>query len=306
MTLDQLVTLQTVSAMKSFRRAAEILHLTQPAVSKQIRALELELGERLFERGRTATLTAAGRALLRHAEHLSQILRIAKDEIADLRELRRGHLSIGASHSVATYVLPDLIETYRLRYPQVTLSVEAGWSPQILGHVVSHDLDLGLVVLVTPRPNDIAQLTSTALATTEIVFVASPKDPLAKKREVTFEDFRRVPLILNQDGCLYRHYLESCFSQRGAAMNIAVEVIGLELQKKLTQLGLGVALLPKPFVAQELREKSLKTFTVKGIQLRSYSCLVYRRDKYIHGAMREFLKLLQEVFPKAELAPPGP
>lgn len=305
MTLDQLVTLQAVSSVKSFRRAAETLHLTQPAVSKQIRALELELGERLFERGRTARLTAAGRTLLKHAEHLSQIVRIAKDEIADLGELRRGHLSIGASHSVATYVLPDLIETYRLRYPQVTLSVEAGWSPQILDHVVSHDLDLGLVVLVTPKPNDTLQLTSNALAPTEIVFVASPKDPLVNKREVTFEDFRQVPLILNQDGCLYRHYLESRFAERGFAMNIAVEVIGLELQKKLTQLGLGIALLPKPFVAKELREKSLKTFTVKGIQLRSYSCLVYRRDKYIHRAMREFLKLLQEGFPKVKLTFPA-
>jgi DNA-binding transcriptional LysR family regulator len=305
MTLDQLVTLQAVSSVKSFRRAAETLHLTQPAVSKQIRALELELGERLFERGRTARPTAAGRTLLKHAERLSQIVRIAKDEIADLRELRRGHLSIGASHSIATYVLPDLIETYRLRYPQVTLSVEAGWSPQILSHVMSHDLDLGLVVLVTPEPNDASQLTSTALATTEIVFVASAKEPLVKKREVSFEEFRGAPLILNQEGCLYRHFLEGCFAERGLAINIAVEVIGLELQKKLTQLGLGVALLPKPFVAKELREKSLKTFTVKGLQLRSYSCLVYRKDKYLHGAMREFLKLLQEVFPKGNLTFPG-
>lgn len=300
MTLDQLVTLQAVSSAKSFRRAAETLHLTQPAVSKQIRALEIELGERLFERGRTARLTAAGKTLLKHAERLSQIVRIARDEIADLRELRRGHLSIGASHSIATYALPDLIETYRLRYPQVTLSVEAGWSPQILSHVVSHELDLGLVVLVTPKPNDTSQLTSNALATTEIVFVTSPKNPLVKKGQVTFEEFREVPLILNQDGCIYRHHLESHFAQRGFKMNTAVEVIGLELQKKLTQLGLGIALLPKPFVAKELKEKSLKTFTVKGLQLRSYSCLVYRRDKYIHEAMKVFLSLLQEAFDPAK------
>lgn len=304
MTLDQLVTLQTVSNVKSFRRAAEARHLTQPAVSKQIRALELELGERLFERGRTAQLTAAGRTLLKHAEHLSQIVRIARDEIADLRELRRGHLSIGASHTVATHLLPDLIETYRLRYPQVTLSVETGWSPEILSRVVSHDLDLGLVVLVTPKPNDIPQLACTAFDTTETVFVASPKEPLVKKRQLTFEEFRKVPLILNHDGCLYRRYLEGRFAERGLAMNIAVEVIGFELEKKLTQLGLGVSLLSKLLVAKELREKSLKTFTVKGLQLRSYSCVVYRRDKYIHGAMREFLKLLQEVFPKVKLTFP--
>ena len=83
-------------------------------------------------------------------------------------------------------------------------------------------------------------------------------------------------------------------------MNIAVEAIGIELQKRLTQLGLGVSLLSKPLVARELRERSLTTFTVKGLQLRSYSCLVYRRDKYIHGAMGGFLSLLRETFGPAK------
>lgn len=305
MTLDQLVTLQTVSSAKSFRRAAEQLHLTQPAVSKQIRALELELGERLFERGRTARLTAAGTTLLKHAEHLSKIVRIARDEIADLRELRSGHLSIGASHTVATHLLPDLIETYRLEYPQVALSVETGWSPEIISRVAAHDLDLGLVVLVTPKPDDAPHLACTPVDSTETVFVASAKDSLVKKRQLTFEEFTKLPLILNHEGCLYRRYLESRFAERGAAMNIAVEVLGFELEKKLTQLGLGVSLLSRLLVAKELREKSLKTFTVKGLYLRSYSCVVYRHDKYIHGAMRGFLKLLQEVFRKAKLAFPG-
>lgn len=306
MTLDQLVTLQTVSGTKSFRRAAETLHITQPAVSKQIRALELELGERLFERGRSATLTLAGRTLLKHVENLSRLLQTAREEIADLRELRRGHLSIGASHTIGAHLLPELVETYRLRYPQVSLSVETGWAPEILGRVVSHELDLGLVVLVTPGPENAPQLASAVLDTTETVFVASPKDPLVKKRHLTFEEFSKLPLILNHTGCLYRRYLESRFAEKGVAMNIAVDVIGFELEKKLTQLGLGVSLLAKLLVAKELKEKSLKTFTVEGLQLRSYSCLVYRRDKYIHGAAREFFKLLQEVFPKAKLTLPGP
>src|SRR5947207_5009853 len=124
MTLDQLVTLQSVAAMKSFRRAAAALHLTQPAVSKQIRALEDELGERLFERGRTARLTVAGATLLKHAERLSAIVRVARDEIADLRELKTGRLSIGASHTVAGHQLPQILEAYRLKYPQVALPVE--------------------------------------------------------------------------------------------------------------------------------------------------------------------------------------
>src|SRR5215470_6237759 len=176
MTLDQLLTVQTISTLKSFRRAAESLHLSQPAVSKQIRALETELGERLFERGRTAQLTLAGATLLKHANQLSQIVRVARDEVADLKELRTGRLSIGASHTSAAHLLPGLIEAYRKKYPQVSLSVDTGWSPVVLDRVRSHDVDLGLVVLTSPKPDESSQLACFALDTAETVFVASSRD----------------------------------------------------------------------------------------------------------------------------------
>jgi LysR family transcriptional regulator, transcriptional activator of the cysJI operon len=300
MTLDQLLTVQTISTLKSFRRAAQSLHLSQPAVSKQIRALETELGERLFERGgRTARLTVAGATLLKHANRLSQIVRVARDEVADLKELRTGRLSIGASHTSAAHLLPGLIEAYRKKYPQVSVSVETGWSPVVLDRVASHDVDLGLVVLTSPKPEDSSQLACFALDTAETVFVASSGDARVKKAELTFEEFAKLPLILNHEGCLYRRYLAGRFAERGVPMNVAVEVLSFELEKKLAQLGLGVSLLSKLLVAKELKEKSLKTFKVKGLRLRSYSCLVYRRDKYLHGAMREFLKILQKNFPGA-------
>jgi len=301
MTLDQLVTLQTVSAMKSFRRAAAALHLTQPAVSKQIRALEDELGERLFERGRTAQLTLAGATLLKHADRLSEIVRVARDEVADLKALKTGRLALGASHTVAGHLLPRMLETYRLEYPQVAVTVETGWGHEVLGRVASHDLDLGLVVLTSPQPSDAAQWRCFALDSAETAFVAAPNDPRVKKSALTFEEFSKLPLILNHEGCLYRRYLTQRFAERGAPMNVAVEVIGFDIEKKLTQLGLGVSLMSKLIVAKELKEKSLKTFKVKGLQLQSYSCVVYRRDKYIHAAMRAFLRLLQESYPKAGL-----
>jgi DNA-binding transcriptional LysR family regulator len=238
---------------------------------------------------------------LKHADRLSQIVRVARDEIADLKELRTGHLAIGASHTVASHLLPGVIEAYRLRYPQVSLTVETGWSPEVLGRIGSHDLDLGLVMLTSPKPNGDSKLTCFALDTAETVFVASPKDPRVKKEELTFEEFSKLPLILNHEGCLYRRYLAGRFAERGVPMNVAVQAVGFELEKKLTQLGLGVSLLSRLLVAKELKEKSLKTFKVKGLQLKSYSCLVYRRDKYLHGAMQEFLELLQKTFPKARL-----
>ena len=300
MTLDQLRTFQAVATVRSFRGAADVLHITQPAISKQIQALEAELDERLFERGRSAQLTSAGTALLKHVEHLARILAVAKEEITDLRELRAGHLSIGAAHSVATYVLPGLIEAYRARYPKVNLSIDSGWSVEITGRVMTYELDFGLLLLLSPKLQGFQQLTVVPLETTDLVFVTAPNDHLARRKETTWNELKEAPWILNQHGCVYRSYIERRLKERGQALKVEVEVMGLELQKKLTELGLGVSLLPKNFVSRELRQGSLKVLNVEGTKLRVYSCLVLRKDKYIHGAMKGFLRLLQETFQPAK------
>jgi DNA-binding transcriptional LysR family regulator len=296
MTLDQLRTFQAVATVRSFRGAADVLHITQPAISKQIQALEAELDERLFERGRSAQLTSAGTALLKHVEHLSRILTVAKEEITDLRELRAGHLSIGTTHSVATYALPGLIEAYRARYPKVNLSIDSDWSLEIASHVMTYDLDFGLLVLLSPKLQGFQQLTFVPLETTDLVFVTAPNDRLAGRKKTTWDELKEAPWILNHDGCVYRSYIERRLKERGQALKVEVEVMGLELQKKLTELGLGISLLPRNLVTTELRQGSLKALNVEGKKLQGYSCLVLRKDKYIHGAMKGFLRLLQETF----------
>ena len=299
MTLDQLRTFQTVAAAKSFRRAAELLHLTQPAISKQIQALEAELDQRLFERGRNSKLTEAGTTLLKHVSDVSRILKAAKEEIADLREFRGGHLAIGAAHSIATYVLPNLIDTYRAKYPKVNLSIEAGWSLEIIRRLAAYELDVGLLVLVDPKLEGFPQLTFTPLTTTDLVFVTSANDPLTKRKKITWDDLAEARWILNQEGCQYRSYIKRRFEERGQPMRIEVEVIGLELQKQLSQLGLGVALLPRPFVTTEIQRGSLKKLNIIGTKIQTHSCLVFRSDKYINGPMKSFLKLLENSFAPA-------
>lgn len=132
MKLDQLMTFHTVCSVRSFRRAAEMLHLTQPVVSKQIGALESELGERLLERGRNLVVTPAGNTLLKYAETLSVTLRNAQNEIADLKEMNRGHVVIGVSHTLATNLLPNLIEKFRKAYPNISVSIDTGWAPALV------------------------------------------------------------------------------------------------------------------------------------------------------------------------------
>jgi len=233
---------------------------------------------------------------LKHAEHLSRILTVAKQEITDLKELRAGHLSIGAAHSIANYVLPGLIEAYRAGYPKVDLSIHSAWSVEITGRIMTYDLDLGLLRLLSPKPQGLQQLTLVPLETTDLVFVTSPNNRLVGRKKITWADLKEAPWILNHNGCVYRSHIESRLKERGQALKVGVEVMGLELQKKLTQLGLGVSLLPRNLVTTELRQGSLKALNVEGTKLRVYSCLAFRKDKYIHGAMKGFLRLLQETF----------
>lgn len=299
MTLDQLKTFQMVAAERSFGRAAELLHLTQPAISKQIQALETELDQRLFERGRKVQITAAGMTLLRHVEQLGHILRAAHDEMADLRELRSGYLRIGAAHSIATYVLPNLIEAYRSRHPKVNLAIESAWSAELTARVLKHDLDFALLVQISPDLDGATSLKAVPLAAMELVFVVSADLALAKKKNLAWDDLDNAPLILNQEGCVYRRYIEQRLKERGKTMKVEVEVIGLELQKKLTQLGLGVSLLPKNFVAAEISSGALRPLRLKETRLQSHHYLVFRRDKYIAGPMKAFLRLLGENFAPA-------
>jgi len=298
--LDQLVTFRTVARLGSFRRAAEALHLTQPAVSKQIRALEVELGERLLERGRTSRLTVAGEVLLKYAERVPALVQAAREEISDLRERGRGHLSLGAAQSIAIHLLPRLLEAYRARYPRVTLAVEAGVAVEIMRRVIARELDLGLVVLTAPGPDPPAELTCVPLGASDVVFVAPASEPLVKRRRLTLSDLGNLSWIVSPPGCQYRGHLERRLAERGLQMNVAVEVTGLEVQRRLVQLGLGVTLLPEPLVARDVQAGTLKAFSVEGTKLRSLSCLLYRRDKYIHGAMQGFLALLREVCPSGK------
>jgi DNA-binding transcriptional LysR family regulator len=157
-------------------------------------------------------------------------------------------------------------------------------------------------VLVSPTLEGFPQLSFVPLRSTDLVFLVSPNNPLTKRKRITWDELKEAPWILNQKGCVYRSYIETRLKERGQTMKVEVEVIGLELQKRLTQLGLGVSLLPRDFVTAELKEGTLKTLSVTGTKLQAYSCMVFRNDKYIHGPMRAFMNLLAETYGPAKNA----
>lgn len=302
MKLDQLTAFRAVVRARGFGRAAEELHLTQPAISKQVRALETELGTRLLERGRGVRLTPAGEILLSYADRVCGLVDSARQELADASDLQRGALSIASTQTMAAYLLPRVIDRYRRGFPDVKLRLETAWVPSILDRVVSRRADFGLAILVAPQSSRYPQLVFEPLGSSELIFVAAADHPAARKKVRTLGELHDVPWVLSHDGCQFRAYLERVFAQRNLTMNVAVEVTGMDVLRRLLLLGLGISIVPKALVREDLERGRLRAFRVRGVTPRSQSCIVYRRDKYLSRAMRAFLDLVREAVPRGRAA----
>jgi DNA-binding transcriptional LysR family regulator len=287
-TLDQLATFRAVARLKNFRLAAEAVHITQPAVSKQIRALEDELGESLLERGRKVQLTLAGEVLLKHADRVAQTVEVAREEIGDLKEQGAGKLVIGAYHVLAVHYLPWLLESYRKKFPAVRIHVETGWPDEVMQKVLDRQVDLGLMVLDSATRQS-PYLTQVHLLTAEMIFVAPGDGSLVRERELGVERLGDLSWVLCQTGCPARGRLDTLLRESGSLLQVAVETNDHDLQIRLVELGLGVSIQAKPLVCARLKAGRLRQFHVPGLEFAVDCGIIHRRDKFISSAMRGFL-----------------
>jgi DNA-binding transcriptional LysR family regulator len=158
-----------------------------------------------------------------------------------------------------------------------------------------------LVVLTSPRPAEPEEIVAIPLTDSGMVIIAPPEAALAKGRFATMKQLATQPWILNHRSCVYRLYLDRIFAEHGLHMQVAVDGVGVELQCRLVELGLGLALIPESFLVERGRKRRVKVLRVRGVEPRSLIGLVYRRDKYLHGAMRSMIVALRDIFPEANL-----
>ena len=254
MELRQLEAFAAVAAQGSFTRAAESLCLTQPAVTRQIAALENELRTRLFDRlGRTIRLTAAGEALHDYAEAMLRLAREATEAVGDIEAGGAGRLTVGASSTLATYVLPPLLRRFRQTHgSRVEIAIHTGVSARILEMVRAGEADAGLV---TGDADAIADplLIATVLADYDTCVVVPAGHPLASRGEepVHAGDLTGSPLILMETGTNLRAYVDRLLSDAGVAEQVSMELDNVEAIKRMIEAGLGVSLLPRVAVQTE-------------------------------------------------------
>lgn len=266
MEIGQIEAFVAVGTFGGFRRAAEALRLTQPAVSARIRALEDSLGVRLFERGTAVALSPAGRALRPHAEQVLAAVARARQAVHDLRPASAGAVRVAAGLSICTYLLPDVLARFQAQHPRVTITVRSGHSKEVLAMVLQGEADLGLV-----RSLHHPEVETLSLREDPLLLVAEPGARPARRGRLRLEDVAGLPLILFDRGSSDWTLTHGLFRGAGLVPNVVMEVEAIETAKQMVLRGIGLAFLPFVAVAGEIRARALVEVEVADAQRLSRS-----------------------------------
>ncbi|MBI2765508.1 MAG: LysR family transcriptional regulator [Chloroflexi bacterium] len=291
MELAQLDAFLQVAHHRSFSRAAESLFLTQPSVTARIQSLEREIGERLFERtGRSVTLTDAGQAFIPHAQRALTAVQEGTDAIEAVRHGDVGSIRIGASSSIATYVLPGILKRFREQRPRVHIFLAAaGATEDAIERLISGDIHVGITRL-TQHP----EVESVHLYNDDLVLVAPPKHPFAARGRITIAEAAREPFLFFERSSSYHSIVYSMFLRVGVVPESVMELDSMETTKHMVEAGLGIAILPVVSVAREIEVGTLARVEIRDMEQppqREVGVHVLR-NRALAPPLRDFLKLL--------------
>jgi DNA-binding transcriptional LysR family regulator len=288
MDLNQLEVFVTVARERSFSRAAEALHRTQPAVSQAIQRLEESLGEKLFDRSsKDGTLTPAGEVLLDHAKHILNLKRSAIDAVHELRDLKAGKVTMSANEHTVFYLLP-IIGKFRAHHPEIKVEVQRGVASRIPEQITAREVELGVISF---EPND-PSLTSIGVMTDELVLITSPSHRSANKSEVSISELGSESFVAHNAPSPYRQQVLEAFEKHRTPLNIVVELPSLEAIKLLVESGDGlVALVPRLSAETEIAAGTLHAARVRELRLERKLNIIYRRNSELSHAATAFLDL---------------
>ena len=287
-TLRQMRVFAAVARQLSFTRAARELHLTQPAVSQQVKLLEQEIGLPLFEQiGRKVQLTPAGAELLRYANQAIELLREAGESLAAMRGLKRGVLKLGAV-STAKYFAPSLLSAFTPAYPEVTIKFAVANREEIIKQLAGNDIDL----VIMGRPPRELETIAEAFAKHPLVLIASPDHPLACRRRIPLKQLTTEHFIIREEGSGTRASMEHVFRERGVQFRVSMEVSSNETIKQAVMAGMGISFISSHTVGLELAARKLVVLDVVGLPIMRDWYVIHLRDKRlspIASAFRAFL-----------------
>jgi DNA-binding transcriptional LysR family regulator len=284
MDIDELHAFLSVARRGSFSLAADALHLTQPAVSKRIAALEQTLDTRLFDRiGRRVILTEAGQTLLGRAEKILADVDDTRRAITNLAGEIRGRLSIATSHHIGLHRLPPVLRQFTRRYSQVQLDLCFMDSEAACRAVVQGELELAVVTLPFEQNAD---LILTPTWSDPLALVSAPDHPLCRHARLTLARLCEYPAILPAAGTFTRELIERSFLEPELPLRVSLETNYLETIKMMVSIGLGWSLLPRTMV-----DRSLYIHRLKALQVVRRLGMVHHAQRTLSNAARAFINV---------------
>ncbi len=290
MNLSQLKAFLAVAQDRSFSRAAEKLYLTQPAVSKQIQALEEGLGMRLFDRvGRSILLTEAGNILQDHAHIVFQTLEEARETITQLRGLQRGHLRISAASTIGTYMLPQPLGELKAQFPGIEISLAITNKARVVQQVLNHEVELGFV----GPPVEPAELEREEYLLDELVLILAPTHRLAREESVGVAELAEEVFILREQGSGTREIMEEELGRVHLSLKKAMELGSTEAIKQAVAANLGVSIVSKFAISLEILQGRLAVARLPELNLSRQLFVIHHGGRTLSPAAQEFCSLLR-------------
>ena len=284
LTLRQLKVFESVARHLNYTRAAEELFLTQPAVSMQVKLLEEHLGVALFEQlGKRIHLTEAGQEVLAYARTVTQQLDELESVLNRIKGLSGGKLRISVA-TTANYFIPTLLGTFSRRYPEVTVSLDVTNREALLQQLSENTVDL----VIMGQPPSGLDVEAEAFMENPLIIVAPPGHPLAHQKKIPLKRLQEEVFLVREPGSGTRSAMERFFAEREIHLKTGMEVGSNEAIKQSVQAGLGLGLLSRATIEQELELKRLVVLDVAEFPIMRHWYLVHRRGKRLSTVAEVF------------------
>lgn len=310
MEIRQLRAFIAIAEAGTFTAGAKWVHVTQAAISMQIKQLEKELGAKLFIRApRRVILTEAGEHLLHRARHILREHDAAQDEIAELAGAELGRLRIGsASAMVTTEPLPGILKELRKQHTRAEISVTSGTSEALVQQILSGELDLAFVSL----PVEARGVQTELLNEDQLVAIASPRHRLAKQKTVSAYTLAGEKLILGERGGNTRRLIDQFFAHAGVTLSIAMELSRQAAIRRMVEEDMGVGIVPLQSVREDVEKGRLVRWWIEGAHINWELGIARLSGGYESPIMQTFIRLAREHFvtasedKRAKKQKPGP
>ncbi|MCS7215314.1 MAG: selenium metabolism-associated LysR family transcriptional regulator [Thermodesulfovibrio sp.] len=290
----------TVAETKSFSKTSEIIHLTQPAVSLQIQALEELYETKLFDRSSgSIALTPAGEILYRYAKEILTLYAEAAKEISKITGLIKGCVKVGAGTTVGNYILPAVSVDFKKRHPKIRVSISIGNTKKILEMLNSSMIDFGIISEAPMKSKFIVE----SIISDELCVICSADHPLSNQKSVSLYDIVKEPFIIREEGSSTRVIIEKFLADHGISvsdLHVSLILGSTGSIKEAVERGIGVSIVSKWAIRKEVSCGNLKILKLKEGKITREFYIILPKNTILSPAVEEFITYLKN-YPYSDL-----